>query len=320
MERPKPAEREGRVRNGKLNLSAIRPDWKEILRNYLLLTLGAGVLVVGANLFLTPHRIAPGGTLGLALIVQHFLGFSPGLTMLVLNSPMLVLGFFYLGRYRFLLRTLYAVLLYNLGLDLFQPLFPPEGLTADPLLNTLYGGIVGGIGTGLVLRGRGTIAGTGVLSRLLQFQTGMPTSQVYMLIDGSVIALQGLAFGWEASLYALIALFLWGLATDYVLEGPSVVRTAFIVTDAPKDVAFTLGHRLGVGATSWAGRGMFTDAERTVLFCTVSRPEVETLKSIVSEIDPKAFIVIGQGHQTKGGVLRPGKRPKLPPDQNAPPP
>jgi uncharacterized membrane-anchored protein YitT (DUF2179 family) len=114
----------------------------------------------------------------------------------------------------------------------------------------------------------------------------------------------GLVFGWDNALYALIMLFVWGLATDYVLEGPSVVRTAFIVTDAPQKVAPILLNRLGVGVTAWAGQGMFTAREHTVLFCTISRPDVIGLRAIVAEVDPQAFVVIGQGHQASGGVLR----------------
>ena len=104
--------------------------------------------------------------------------------------------------------------------------------------------------------------------------------------------------------YSLLALFIWGVATDYTLEGPSVVRTAFIVTDRSETVAEALLTRMGIGVTAWAGRGMFTEAEHMVLFCTLSRPDVNTLTNVVTDVDPHAFIVIGQGHQAKGGVLR----------------
>lgn len=134
--------------------------------------------------------------------------------------------------------------------------------------------------------------------------SGIAIIQLYMFIDGSIILVLGLVFGWENALYALVMLFLWGIATDYVLEGPSVVRTAFIVTDAPKAVADALLTRMGVGVTAWDGRGMFTEAAHTVLFCTISRPDVSALQAIVSQVDPAAFVVIGQGHQRSGGVLR----------------
>jgi uncharacterized membrane-anchored protein YitT (DUF2179 family) len=135
-------------------------------------------------------------------------------------------------------------------------------------------------------------------------KTGIPNSQVYIIIDGGVILIAGLVFGWEMALYAFVTLFTWGFVADYVLEGPSVVRTVFIVTDSPEEVSQVLMDRLGVGVTGWAGKGMFSKTEHTTLFSTVNRSDVNVLKAIVNDADPKAFVVIAQGHQTKGGMLR----------------
>ena len=285
--------------------------WRAAALEFLLMTVGAALLVVSIDLFLAPAAVAPGGVSGLAIVLNRLTGWPIGAMMLVLNLPMLAIGFRSLGRFQFLLRTAYVVLLYNLGVDLLARSFPPHGITENLLLAAIYGGVVGGIGAGLVFRGGGTTAGTAILGRVLQFKTGMPLSQVYFLTDGGVIALAGFVLGWERALYALIAMFVWGLATDYVLEGPSVVRTAFIVTDAPDVVAGALLRRLGLGVTSWPARGEFTEAEHTVLFCTVSRPDVNTLRAVVTEADRGAFVVIGQGHQASGGLVRAaGERPR----------
>jgi hypothetical protein len=102
-----------------------------------------------------------------------------------------------------------------------------------------------------------------------------------------------------------------------VLEGPSVVRTVFIVTDAPQRVSQALLERIGLGVTAWNGRGMFTGQERAILFCSISRPDVNNLKSTISQVDPQAFVVIGQGHQTSGGVIRHSiDREKVPTDDS----
>jgi uncharacterized membrane-anchored protein YitT (DUF2179 family) len=193
------------------------------------------------------------------------------------------------------------VLLFNLGVDLFAHWWPGMGLSDNALLNALYGGVVGGIGSGLIYRGGGTSGGTGVLARVLQLRTGFPISQVYLITDGAVIIAASIVFGWEAGLYAFISLFVWGLAADYVLEGPSVVRVAFIVTDQPQEVANAVFRELHLGVTAWPAEGMYTEMEHAVLFCTVSRPRAADLKRVVAEADPTAFLVIGQGHQATGG-------------------
>jgi uncharacterized membrane-anchored protein YitT (DUF2179 family) len=279
------------------------------LREAALLAVGAVLLALSVDLFLVPADLAPGGVSGLAIILRRLIGSPVGLTMLVLNLPMLALGYLRLGRFQFLVRTAFVVLLYNLGVDLLARWLPPQGVTQDLLLNALFGGVVGGIGTGLVFRGRGTSAGTGVVSRIVQLRTGIPISQVYLLTDGAVIALAAVVFGWEKALYALIAVFVWGLAADYVLEGPSTIRTVFIVTDEPEAVSRAVVHGLGIGVTAWPAQGEFTGAQHAVLFCTVGRPDVNALRSIVTEADRSAFIVVGHGHQASGGMVRASTRP-----------
>ena len=280
----------------KINLRKAVPD-------YVLLTIGSIILAVDFDVFLAPFNIAPGGTSGAAIIINTFTGWLPGLTMLVLTIPMLIIGFYYLGRFRFLIRSSYVTVLYSLGIDLMAKYLPP-GITDDLLLNALYGGVLGGIGIGFIYRGGTSPAGSSVISRVINLKTGIPNSQVYMLIDGGVILIAGLVFGWEMALYAFVTLFIWGLVADYVLEGPSVVRTAFIVTDEPENVSKSLLNRMGIGVTSWTGKGMYTHTEHTTLFCALKRPDVKILTSIVKEVDPRSFVVIMQGHQAMGGRLR----------------
>jgi len=286
-------------------------NWRETLRNYLFLTIGALIMMVNFNVFITPSNIAPGGVGGLSLILNQYTGVPRGTGMLLLSIPLIALGFWQLGRFRFLVRTLYVTVFYTLGVDVMARFLPTTGIVDDLLLTALYGGVLGGIGYGLVLRGRGMVSGTGIISRVIQVRTGIPVSQLYVFIDGIVIIALGLTFGWERALYGMIMLFIMGLASDYVLEGPSVVRVVFIVTDHPEAVAARLMERMRVGVTRWEGEGMYTAEVRSVLFCTVTRPDVEGLRAAVTEVDSAAFVVIGQGHQTRGGVVRPGARPKV---------
>lgn len=289
---------------------------RSALLGWLLLTCGGLAAAVNVNLFLAPSKIAPGGVSGTSIIVNELLSWPIGLMMLALNVPLLALGFRYLGRFRFLSRTLYVVLLYSMGVDVLARWLPAEGITDDLMLNALYGGVLGGIGTGLVYRGRGTSGGTGIVGRVLQLRTGIPISQIYVLTDGGVVLVAGLVFGWDMALYALVTLFVWGIVADYVLEGPSVVRTVFVVTDQPREVARAVFERLGLGVTAWPAQGMFTSVEHTVLFCTVSRPDVHAFQAVVTGVDPGAFVVVGHGHQAIGGVfrqtLRREKTPQLP--------
>ncbi len=278
-------------------------NWRPEIKNFLLITIGAFMLIVSIDAFLAPSNISPGGGVtGISLIINHFTGWPIGRVMLILNIPLLIVGFKYLGRFHFLVRTLYAAAIYNLGVDFFGRWM--TAVSDDLMLNALFGGVIGGLGTGLVYRGRSTTAGFGIVSRIIQLKTGMPISQVYILTDGAVLIGLGLTFGWVAALYSLVTLFIWGLAADYALEGPSIVRTAFIITDKPQEITNALFERLGVGITGWQAQGMYTRATHMTLFCTVNRSEINSLRAIALSTDPAAFIVIGQGHQTSGGIVK----------------
>jgi len=271
--------------------------------NLILMTVGALLYAAAFDLFLVPSNVAPGGLGGLTLVITHYLPWPNGAVLFVLNIPLLLLGAWQLGGPPFLARTLYVVTAVFIGIDVLAPYLPHDGASHDPLLNALYGGAVTGIAGGLVIRAHGNIGGTGILSRVLQRRTGIPMGQVYMMTDGIIVALMGVVFGWERALYSLVALFINGLATDYATEGPSIVRTVFIVTDQPENVAAALQMRMHTGVTAWRGEGMYSRGERTVLFCTINRTEVRELTRIVREIDHNGFLVVGQGHRARGGTI-----------------
>ncbi len=276
--------------------------WLAVFRRYVLLSAGALLLAINFNIFITPSQIAPGGAAGVTLIVNALTGWSESAILFGLQILMIGIGFWHLGRWRFVMNTLYVSLLYSVSIGLLKPLLP-AGITDDLLLNTIYGALVGGIGMGLIYAGQGNTAGTSVISRLVQTKTGIPISQVYIMVDGGILVAQAASFGWDKALYGMMMLFIWGMAADYVQEGPSVVRTVFIVTNNPKRVATALFDQLQVGVTAWTGTGMFTDIPHEVLFCTVNRADVGTLKSIIYASDPNAFTVIGHGHRAIGGVI-----------------
>ncbi|RME54251.1 MAG: YitT family protein [Caldilineae bacterium] len=285
--------------------------WAE-MRRLFLLTTGIVISAFAYAIFQVPFNISAGGIGGLSIVVNHYTGLTVGVLYALMNIPLLLLGFFYLGRWRFLFRTVLAVAIFSTVTDLaitYAPLYLSSyPLTGDVLLNTIYGGIVGGIGGGLIYRAGATAGGTGILGRVIQMKTGVPLSQIYLWTDGGIVITMGLVFGWEVSLYAMLALFLNGLASDYTLEGPSSVRTATIITDRPEEVTRALMTGLDRGVSRWEVKGGYTGETHHMLLCTVFRPQVNDLKRIVSETDENAFLVIGDAHQALGKGFAPLRR------------
>jgi uncharacterized membrane-anchored protein YitT (DUF2179 family) len=274
-------------------------------RDYLLITLGALLQALAIRLFLVPAHLVNGGISGLSQIISHYTGWPIGLMIFLGNLPLFLLGWRYLGGRRFALRTAYAVLAISLFTDLLIFFLPQEGLTTDLVLNTLYGGVASGIGYGLVYRGQGTSGGSDILARILNNWRGITISQSYLLTDSLIMFLGGLVFSWENALYAIVMLYISGIAAEATMEGANVVRTALIVTSNPEPVARNILDTMERGATLLAGKGAYTGAERCVLYTVVTRSEVIQLKALVHEADPSAFIVIGQAHEVLGEGFRP---------------
>ncbi len=265
---------------------------------------------VGLRLFLVPAQLASGGISGISQLINHFTGWPIGLMVFLGNVPLFLLGWRLLGGRRFALRTLVAVATYSFCADaiLWLPFFPRNGITDDLVLNSLYGAVVMGVGYGLVYRGQGTSGGSDILARILHRWRGISMTQSYLLTDTVVILAAGFIFGWEKALYALIALYVSGLVVDTTMEGGGTVRTALIISDQSAVVSQRILTEMERGVTILEGTGAYTSEVRTVLYCVVTRSEVQQLKTIVHEADPKAFMVIGLAHEALGEGFQPLKK------------
>ncbi len=272
------------------------------LRDYSLIILGAVVQSVGLRLFLVPAELASGGISGISQLINHVTGWPIGLMVFIGNLPLFALGWRRLGGRRFALRTLVAVVAYSLCIDalLWLPFFPKNGLTDDLVLNSLYGAVVSGIGYGLVYRGQGTSGGSDILARILHRWRGISMTQSYLMTDAAVILSAGFVFGWQKALYAVITLYVSGLVVDTTMEGAGTVRTALIITEKCREVSQQILTEMERGVTLLEGTGAYTGERRPVLYCVVTRSEVQQLKTIVHEADPQAFMVVGAAHEALG--------------------
>jgi len=285
-------------------------QWRPTLQDYLLIVLGAVLQSIALRIFFIPAELASGGISGIAQLINYFTGWPIGVMVFLGNLPLYALGWRYLGGRRFAMRTAVAITTLSFLTDalLWLPFFPRNGLTHDLVLNSLYGAVVAGIGYGLVYRGQGTSGGSDILARILNHYRGIPVTQSYLMTDAVVILGAGFIFGWDKALYAIITLYVSGLVVDTTMEGASTVRTALIITSEPHIVAQNILTEMERGVTMLAGTGAFTGKDRPVLYTVITRAEIQMLKTIVHEADPKAFMVIGAAYEALGEGFQPFKR------------
>ena len=275
--------------------------------NILQMTIGATLGAVSFLIFLKPLTIPPAGITGVATILNHLIGSPIGIVILILNIPIMIIGARMLpGGWRVIPRTIYVLLVYSLAIELLAGHLPTDVVAADEkLLGAIFGGIVGGIGGGLVLRSGATFGGTSTIAMILRRRFGFSMSTTYVFTDIAILLTAGVVFGWEATLYGIVVLFLDGVAAEYIIDGPNVIRTAIIITESPRAVSDAIIQQMNRGVTKWTGTGMYTDQDRNVLYVTVGRSQIHELKDLVTGIDPSAFMVIGQGHVAYGEGFRP---------------
>ncbi|MCJ7717439.1 MAG: YitT family protein [Anaerolineales bacterium] len=273
---------------------------KNTIRDYFLILLGSSLQAIALRIFLIPAKLAGGGVSGLSQIINNFTSWPIGLMVFVGNIPLFILGWRFLGGPKFAARTAFAIIVFSLLVDIPVSFFPRNGITDDIVLNALYGGVVSGIGFGLVYRGRGTSGGSDILARILSRWRGIPVTQSYLLTDAIIIFLAGISFSWENALYALVMLYVSGIAAESISQGSNILRTGLIITVSPDLIVNEIFSRLGRGVTVLDGRGGYSGETKTILLCVVTRAEIPHLKALTRELDPKAFLIIGQAHEVRG--------------------
>ncbi|MGB9672989.1 MAG: YitT family protein [Anaerolineales bacterium] len=274
-------------------------NWQEA-GDFVIILGGVFLQALGMRLFLIPAQLASGGVAGLAQIINHYSGFPIGVMVILGNIPLFVLGWRYLGGFRFAIRTIFAVVLFSIFVDGLAWVLPKNGITSDLALNALYGGVISGIGYGLVYRGKGTSGGSDILARILNHWRGVSVSQSYLLTDAGIMFLAGLSFSWENALYAIISLYISGIAAEATLEGSNVIRTVMIITEKPDEIRQRIIVELERGVTIIPAIGGYSGKSKSVVYCVLSRSEISPIKALIREVDPDAFMVIGQAHEALG--------------------
>jgi len=287
-------------------------------KDYIWIILGSVITAAGINIFLVPFKIAPGGVSGIATVIYHLSGgrFPVGITMLVLNIPLFIFGYRYIGR-RFIVRTLFGTVFLSAVIDASAPftnifvekyISTVDGIQDSPdlLLYAIFGGVLTGAGLGLVFRSGATTGGTDLAARIVHhFLQHISMGKLLLIIDGAVVVFAMISFNsFLLGLYAIASLYVSSKLIDTILEGVNYAKAVYIISDKYKIIAERIMKEMDRGVTMLEGRGMYTNRERHVLFCVINRIQLTDLKKLVMEVDEKAFVilmdvreVVGEGFQ-----------------------
>lgn len=271
---------------------------KKQIKEWIFVIIGSLLMAFSTAQFLLPNHLSTGGFSGIATIIYYLWKIPMGTTTILLNLPLFIIAYLKIGR-KFLIKSIIGTILMSLFLNILENLAP---LTQDKLLACIYGGIIMGLGTALILKGASSTGGSDLITSIVKKYKPEIRSSNFIMIFDTIIVISNVIFfkTIEIGLYSAIAIYLMGKIIDIFFEGINFAKMMYIVSDKYGDISELIKTEIGRGMTGIYGRGMYTKDEKTILLCVASRNEVIAIRKIVEQIDPSAFIVIANAREVFG--------------------
>ena len=264
----------------------------------MLTIIGSGMMAAGVSLFLLPNQLSSGGIAGIATITYYLLKIPMGTMILLINIPLFIFSFFKIGK-SFFIKSLIGTISLSYFIDLLD-LF--NSLTQDRLLACIYGGILMGLGTAILLKANSSTGGSDLISFIAkEYKPEIRASNLIIMIDITIITLNVIFFKEiEIGLYSAIAIYIMGKIIDILFEGIDFTKLLLIISDKTEEIAKEIGEKVQRGTTGIYGKGMYTNEDKLVLMCAASRRDINRIKQIAKKVDKKVFIIITNSREVVG--------------------
>lgn len=273
-------------------------DLKRRARNCIYIILGTMLYAGGISLFLDPNNLAPGGVIGISVILNRFTNIGTGILYFVINIPIVILGIKKLGL-KFMTSTFATIILNSFLTDFFAKLGP---VTREPLLAALAGGICIGLGIGIIFRAGSTTGGMDIVVKVIKLKyKHLKTGVLFMMFDIVIVAISGIVFGkFDFAMYAFIAVFVSGRTMDIILYGGDEARLIYIISDKAEIIAERVLKELDTGITFLEGKGAYSNDNKKVIMCVLKKQIAPKIEDIIKEEDEHAFMIISSANEIYG--------------------
>ena len=265
--------------------------------------LGAFIMATGTSLFLLPNQLSSGGVAGIATITYYLFNIPMGTVILAINIPLFGLAVYKLGKV-FFIKSMIGTISFSLFIDFLDQL---PALTNDRFLACIYGGIIIGLGTAVILKANSSTGGSDLVSYIARaYKPNLRTSNIITIIDIIIVTLNVIFFREiEIGLYSAIAIYLMGKIIDIIFEGINFTKLLLIISDKTEQISKEIEKKVQRGTTGIYGKGMYKNKDKLILMCAASRGDVNRIKVIAKKIDSKAFIIIVKSREVVGLGFKP---------------
>ena len=271
---------------------------KEDYIHVVIIIIGSFIISAAFNLFFIPHHILSSGISGIAILLGLITPLNTGMLNFLLNLPLLVIGVFKLGK-KFIFFTIVSVIVTSVGLYII----PVTPIASEPILSSIFGGVVGGFGAGMILRASGSSGGFDILALLLTRKKDMPLGSILSSLNAIVVVISGFIFGWDVALNTLIGIYASGKVID-TIHTSHIKLTLMIITQKGEEIQKNLLQHFYRGITIMDGYGAYTGSNKKILMTVITRYQLTDIKRLINETDPQAFVNITETKEVMGAFHR----------------
>lgn len=271
---------------------------RTIIIEYVGTIIGAAIMAFGVSSFLLPCQLSSGGIAGIATITYYLLKVPMGTMIMIINIPLFLFAGYRIGK-EFFIKSLVGTISLSVFIDILEK-YPP--VTTDRFLASIYGGVIIGIGTAVILKVGSSTGGTELIASLIKtYNPYISLSRYLTIIDIVIVALNVIFLGQiEIGLYSAIAIYLYGKMVDIIFEGIYFTKLLFIISDKNQEISDAIVNEVKRGVTGLYGKGMYKEKDKLILICAASRRDVYKIKDLARKIDKRSFIVVANAREVVG--------------------
>ena len=267
-------------------------------KKIILTLLGSSIMAIGVSLFLLPNQLSSGGFSGIATITYYLFNLPMGIVILILNIPLFIIAWKKIGK-EFLIRAVIGTVSLSIFIDIFDEITP---ITQDKFLASIYGGIIIGIGTAIILKANSSTGGTELFANIIKiYKPYIKIGSLIVIIDIVIVAINVVLFrDIEIGLYSAIAIYLVGKMVDLIFEGIDFTKLLIIISNKSMEISKAIESEVERGVTGLYGKGMYTGKEKLILVCAAPRSDIGKIKQLAKSIDNECFIIISNAREVLG--------------------
>ena len=273
------------------------------LRTMFYIILGDLICSFAIVKFLIPAGLLSGGLGGIGLILEYTLNIPTGISLFVLNIPMMIIGFIFLNNKKFMTYAFLSTFIFSFILILMRKV-PINVNLGENILYSIFGGFINGLGMGILFKHGSSQGGLDIVAAIFKTRLNMNIGSTLMIINGIIIAVASYIFGLERGLFTIVAMYVAYQMLDKIQMGFGDTKQVMIITSKQREVTDKILSDMNRGVTLLHGEGAFTHKQQNVIFCIVSTRQVAAIKRILNETDPAAFLIISEAYEVKGRGFR----------------